>query len=35
MIEIGNKMIHEVHENLLDAGFDVFDVEEYLRSKLF
>ena len=33
MIEIGNKVIHKVHENLLDAGFDVFDVEEYLRSK--
>ncbi|CBY35460.1 unnamed protein product [Oikopleura dioica] len=32
MIEIGNKAIHEVHKNLLEAGFDVFDVEEYLRS---
>ena len=33
MIEIGNRVIHEVHKNLLDAGFDVFDVEEYLRSQ--
>ncbi|CAG5077030.1 Oidioi.mRNA.OKI2018_I69.PAR.g8615.t1.cds [Oikopleura dioica] len=32
MIEIGDKTIRDVHEVLLEAGFDVFDIEEYFRS---